>query len=49
MNYKSRGNYKPGKCMNFDCKNRDLKCKDCFMYRGEYINYEPKKDSQCNK
>ena len=30
MGYKSRGNYKPGLCMKFDCKNRDKKCKECM-------------------
>lgn len=38
---KSRGNFKLGICMKFDCKNRDKKCKECIRfsrYRGDKKN-----------
>jgi hypothetical protein len=40
FNHKSRLNY-PTFCLK-DCKNRDVKCDQCFKYQGKETEYEPK-------
>jgi len=37
MSNKSRGNYRPGLCMKFDCIWRDIKCYICIRH-SEYEN-----------
>lgn len=47
MGYKSRGNWRTGLCLKFDCTNRDIKCTTCVRF-SEYKTNDSEKQPDNN-
>lgn len=48
MSFKTRGNYKTGLCLRFDCVNFPVKCPCCFKFK-EYKEHMPNEQTDNKK